>query len=106
MSDLRGIIVSHAAVAQALVTAVGAITGVQDALTGISNEGCGTAELGERLPCSRMREDSTACTRKSASYARSRCGRSFSSQARRPSRLPPWLAASQSRQKSGWSSAV
>src|SRR5438046_9482990 len=49
MSDLRGIIVSHAAVAQALVTAVGAITGVQDALTGISNEGCGTAELGERL---------------------------------------------------------
>ncbi len=49
MSDLRGIIVSHAAVAQALVTAVGAITGVQDALTGVSNEGCGTAELGERL---------------------------------------------------------
>jgi len=36
MSDLRGIIVSHAAVAQALVTAV-------------SNEGCGTEELGERL---------------------------------------------------------
>src|SRR5438045_4153483 len=28
-----------------------------------------------------MREDSTACTRKSASYARSRCGRSFSSAA-------------------------
>ena len=49
MSDLRGIIVSHAAVAQALVTAVGAITGVQDALTGVSNEGCGSAELGERL---------------------------------------------------------
>ena len=49
MSDLRGIIVTHAAVAQALVAAVGAITGVQDALTGVSNEGCGTAELGERL---------------------------------------------------------
>lgn len=49
MSDLRGIIVTHAAVAQALVAAVGAITGVQDALTGVSNEGCGTDELGERL---------------------------------------------------------
>ena len=49
MSDLRGIIVTHAAVAQALVTAVAAITGVQDALTGVSNEGCGTEELGERL---------------------------------------------------------
>ncbi len=49
MSDLRGIIVTHAAVAQALAAAVGAITGVQDALTGVSNEGCGTDELGERL---------------------------------------------------------
>jgi len=49
MSDLRGIIVTHAAVAQALVAAVGAITGVQDALTGVSNEGCGTDELSERL---------------------------------------------------------
>ena len=49
MSDLRGIIVTHAAVAQALVAAVGAITGVQDALSGVSNEGCGTDELAERL---------------------------------------------------------
>lgn len=49
MSELRGIIVSHAAVAQALVAAVGAITGVQDALTGVSNEGCGTEQLSERL---------------------------------------------------------
>ena len=49
MSDLRGIIVTHAAVAQALVAAVGAITGVRDALTGVSNEGCGTDELSERL---------------------------------------------------------
>ncbi len=49
MSDLRGIIVTHAAVAQALVTAVAAITGVQDALTGVSNEGCGTEELSERI---------------------------------------------------------
>jgi len=49
MSDLRGVIVSHAAVAQALVTAVKAITGIDDALTPVSNEGCGTEALGERL---------------------------------------------------------
>ena len=49
MSELRGVIVSHAAVAQALVAAVTAITGIEGALTGISNEGCGTEELGERL---------------------------------------------------------
>jgi mannose/fructose-specific phosphotransferase system component IIA len=49
MSELRGVIVSHAAVAQALVAAVMAITGIEGALTGISNEGCGTEELGERL---------------------------------------------------------
>ena len=46
---LRGVIVSHAAVAQALVTAVTAITGISDALTPVSNEGCGTEELTERL---------------------------------------------------------
>jgi mannose/fructose-specific phosphotransferase system component IIA len=49
MSDLRGVIVSHAAVAQALVTAVTAITGIDGALTPVSNEGCGTEALGERL---------------------------------------------------------
>src|SRR6267154_389602 len=49
MSDLRGVIVSHAAVAKAMVDAVTAITGIEGALTPISNEGCGTAELGERL---------------------------------------------------------
>jgi mannose/fructose-specific phosphotransferase system component IIA len=49
MSELRGVIVSHAAVAQALVAAVTAITGIEGALTPISNEGCGTEALGERL---------------------------------------------------------
>ena len=49
MNDLRGVIVSHAAVAQALVAAVAAITGITDALVPVSNEGCGTEALAERL---------------------------------------------------------
>jgi mannose/fructose-specific phosphotransferase system component IIA len=49
MSELRGIIVSHAAVAQALVAAVRAITGIDSALIVVSNEGCGTEQLAERL---------------------------------------------------------
>lgn len=49
MSDLRGVIVSHAAVSQALATAVAAITGIDDALVPISNEGCGNEALAERL---------------------------------------------------------
>ena len=48
-STLRGVIVSHAAVAQALVSAVTAITGIEGALTPVSNEGCGTEALAERL---------------------------------------------------------
>ena len=46
-TPLRGVIVSHAAVAEALVTAVKTITGLGDALTPVSNDGCGTEDLAE-----------------------------------------------------------
>jgi mannose/fructose-specific phosphotransferase system component IIA len=46
---LRGVIVSHAAVAQALRAAVAAITGADDALIPVSNDGCDTGALTERL---------------------------------------------------------
>jgi len=46
---LRGVIVSHAAIAQALASAVSTITGIDGALVPISNEGCDNDALGERL---------------------------------------------------------
>jgi len=46
---LRGIVVSHSAVAQSLVAAVAAIAGVEDALLPVSNEGCDEPALADRL---------------------------------------------------------
>jgi mannose/fructose-specific phosphotransferase system component IIA len=46
---LRGVVVSHGEVAQALVEAVARITGQQDGLVAVSNRGCDRAALDRRV---------------------------------------------------------
>lgn len=46
---LQGIVVSHGRLAEAMVAAVGEITGKGDALRPVSNEGCSRSLLSQRL---------------------------------------------------------
>jgi mannose/fructose-specific phosphotransferase system component IIA len=79
-SPLRGVIVSHAAVAQALVTAVESITGVTEALVPVSNDGCDrdalfaalAAAVGETPALLFIDLPGGSCLTGAATYARNR----------------------------------
>ena len=79
-SPLRGVIVSHAAVAQALVAAVASITGVTDALIPVSNDGCDRDALFAALAAAVGRSPAVlfidlpggSCLTGAATYARGR----------------------------------
>lgn len=47
--SLRGVIVSHAALGDALVRAVALITGLSESLVAVSNDGCDPETLSDRL---------------------------------------------------------
>ncbi|UCG74877.1 MAG: hypothetical protein JSV95_08925 [Gemmatimonadota bacterium] len=49
MSEVRGVVVAHGELASALVRAVEGISGVEEALEPLSNEGCTPDELARRV---------------------------------------------------------
>ena len=79
---LRGVIVSHAAVARALIAAVESITGVTGALVPVSNEGCDRAALADKLAAAVGEEPAVlfvdlpggSCLTGAVSYAHGRSG--------------------------------
>lgn len=79
-SPLRGVIVSHAGVSQAMVTAVASITGVTDALYPVSNDGCDRDALFQALSAAAADMPAVlfidlpggSCLASAATYARGR----------------------------------
>jgi len=77
---LRGVIVSHAGVAQALIAAVDSITGVGDAFVAVSNDGCDrdalfrtlAAAVGERPTVLFVDLPGGSCLTSAVAFARGR----------------------------------